>query len=564
MNSFTYLFDLPAYQAHRTPQRVAGGMWRQGIKEEISSEQLADLVNRIAIQFIKDGVRKGDRIVLLTDRYSIRWLATDMAIMAAGAISCPLHHPVKKDELDIILLRLQPVVIIHTSSVEFEDPIGSKHILLDDLISNNNVVQEIEFDQLKKLRTELLPDDIATIVHTSGSSGEPRAVCLSHNNVVSNVMSVLSIVPFVPGTRVMSFLPLSHIFERIVCYVYLACGANIYFLETYRNALWALKDIRPEYFTSVPLILERFVSILEDRIEETFWFTRWAYRSWEKTDRGILSHLGSLIAHQWIIKRWKRSMGGKLKGIVSGAAYLDPKVERLYDRSGIKIRQGYGLTEASPVIAINRFEPGGYARGTVGLPIPGVQVKIADDGEVLVKGPKVMLGYYKDEDATKQAVQDGWLHTGDIGRWEKEDFLVITDRKSNIYKHASGKFIAPARIESILDHHPLVHTAMIIGFQRPYTIALIIPHFDGLKKVCAEKNIHWTAPEYMIHNTLVIQLYRDLLDHLGLQSHERIEKFILLADTWSPENGLLTATYKPRRKEIMRKYAKEIDDLYES
>ena len=564
MNSFTYLFDLPAYQAHRTPQRVAGGMWRQGIKEEISSEQLAELVNRIAIQFIKDGVRKGDRIVLLTDRYSIRWLATDMAIMAAGAISCPLHHPVKKDELDIILLRLQPVVIIHTSSVEIEDPIGSKHILLDDLISNNNVVQEIEFDQLKKLRTELLPDDIATIVHTSGSSGEPRAVCLSHNNVVSNVMSVLSIVPFVPGTRVMSFLPLSHIFERIVCYVYLACGANIYFLETYRNALWALKDIRPEYFTSVPLILERFVSILEDRIEETFWFTRWAYRSWEKTDRGILSHLGSLIAHQWIIKRWKRSMGGKLKGIVSGAAYLDPKVERLYDRSGIKIRQGYGLTEASPVIAINRFEPGGYARGTVGLPIPGVQVKIADDGEVLVKGPNVMLGYYKDEDATKQAVQDGWLHTGDIGRWEKEDFLVITDRKSNIYKHASGKFIAPARIESILDHHPLIHTAMIIGFQRPYTIALIIPHFDGLKKVCAEKNIHWTAPEYMIHNTLVIQLYRDLLDHLGLQSHERIEKFILLADTWSPENGLLTATYKPRRKEIMRKYAKEIDDLYES
>ena len=561
---FTFLFDLPAYQAHRTPQRVAAGMWRQGIKEEISSEQLAELVNRIAIQFIKDGVRKGDRVVLLTERYSIKWLATDMAIMAAGAISCPLHHPVKKDELVIILRRLEPVLIIYTSPVEFEDPIGAKQILLDDLISNNGVVQENDLDKLKKLRSDLLPNDIATIVHTSGSSGEPRAVCLTHSNVVSNVMSVLSIVPFIPGTRVMSFLPLSHIFERIVCYVYLACGANIYFLETYRNALWALKDIRPEYFTSVPLILERFVSILEDRIEETSWFTRWAYRSWEKTDKGILSHLGSLIAHQWIIKRWKKSMGGKLKGIVSGAAYLDPKVERLYDRSGIKIRQGYGLTEASPVIAINRFEPGGYARGTVGLPIPGVQVKIADDGEVLVKGPNVMLGYYKDEQASKQAVQDGWLHTGDIGRWEKEDFLVITDRKSNIYKHASGKFIAPAQIESILDHHPLIHQAMIIGFQRPYTIALIIPHFDGLKKVCEEKNIHWTAPEYMIHNTLVIQLYRDVLDHLGLQSHERIEKFILLADTWSPENGLLTATYKPRRKEIMRKYEKEVGDLYSS
>ncbi|HEY3386630.1 MAG TPA: AMP-binding protein, partial [Saprospiraceae bacterium] len=362
----------------------------------------------------------------------------------------------------------------------------------------------------------------------------------------------------------MSFLPLSHIFERIVCYVYLACGANVYFLESYRNALFALKDIRPEYFTSVPLILERFVSILEDRIEETSWFTRWAYRSWEKTDRGFISHLGSLIAHQWIIKRWKKSMGGRLKGIVSGAAYLDPKTERLYTRSGIKIRQGYGLTEASPVIALNRFDPGSYRKGTVGLPIPGVQVQIAEDGEVLVKGPNVMMGYYKDEAATAKAIVNGWLHTGDIGRWEKDNFLIIADRKSNIYKHASGKFIAPAQIESILVHHPLIHEAIIIGFQRPYTIALIIPHFDGLKKVCEEKNIHWTAPEYMIHNTLVIQLYRDILDHLGLHSHERIEKFILLADSWTPENGMLTATYKPRRGEIIQHYSKEIEELYAS
>ena len=562
MNSFTFLFDLPVYQADRTPQRVAGAMWRQGIKEEISSAQFVILVEGIATELLKRGVKKGDRVILLTDRYSTKWLATDMAIMATGAISCPLHHPVKKAELDIILSRIEPVVIIYTAAVDLSEISGVDKILLDELTALNDTICEEDRLRLQAIREEMNPGDIATIVHTSGSSGEPRAVCLSHHNVVSNVMSVLSIVPFTPGTRVMSFLPLSHIFERIVCYVYIACGANVYFLESYRNALFALKDIRPEYFTSVPLILERFASILEDRIEETSWFTRWAYRSWEKTERGILSHLGSLIAHEWIIKRWKRSMGGKLKGIVSGAAYLDPKVERLYHRSGIKIRQGYGLTEASPVIAINRFEPGGYQRGTVGLPIPGVQVKIAEDGEVLVKGPNVMLGYYKDAEATALSIKDGWLHTGDIGRWEKEDFLVITDRKSNIYKHASGKFIAPAQIESHLNHHPLIHEAMIIGFKRPYTIALIIPHFDGLQKICAEKNIHWTAPEYMIHNTMVIQIYRDLLDHLGLHSHERIEKFILLADTWSPENGLLTATYKPRRKVIEEMYEKEIEEIY--
>ncbi len=562
VNSFTFLFDLPAYQAHRTPQRIAGAMWRQGSKEEITSDQLVNLVQEIALDLIKRDVKKGDRVVILTDRYSIKWLATDMAIMATGAISAPLHHPVREAELDLIIQRIEPKILIHTDAVAVAPYKGINIMLLDDLVSTNQLSTVEEIKRLEEIRSSLLVDDIATIVHTSGSSGEPRAVCLSHRNVVSNVMSVLSLVPFTPGTKVMSFLPLSHIFERIVCYVYIACGANIYFLESYRNALFALKDIRPEYFTSVPLILERFVSVLEDRIEETSWFTRWAYRSWEKTNRGLLSHIGSLIAHQWIIKRWKRSMGGKLKGIVSGAAYLDPKVERLYARSGIKIRQGYGLTEASPVIAINRFEPGGNQRGTVGLPIPGVQVRIADDGEVLVKGPNVMLGYYKDEQATAQAIKDGWLYTGDIGRWEKEDFLVITDRKSNIYKHASGKFIAPAQIESLLVHHPLIHEAMIIGFKRPYTIALIIPHFDGLKKVCAEKNIHWTAPEYMIHNTLVLQMYRDLLDNFGLHSHERIEKFILLSDTWSPENGLLTATYKPRRKVIEEHYAREIEDAF--
>ena len=200
MNSFRFLFDLPAYQAYRTPQRVAGGMWRQGIKEEISSEQLSELVNRIAKQFINDGVKRGDRVVLLTDRYSIKWLATDMAIMAAGAISCPLNHPVRKVVLDIILRRLEPAVIIHTSSVEFEDPFESKHILFEDLISEENTNEESDLQKLKIIRDGLHQDDIATIVHTSGSSGEPRAVCLTHSNIVSNVMSELSIVPFIAGT----------------------------------------------------------------------------------------------------------------------------------------------------------------------------------------------------------------------------------------------------------------------------------------------------------------------------------------------------------------------------
>ena len=564
MNTLQFLFDLPTYQRQKYPKLVAGGHWRQGQITNCSIDELDALVNSIAIWFLKNGIQKNDRVILLTQHFSIEWLAVDMAIMAVGAISVPVHFPQREEDIKLIFDRMEPVLVIHSSSISIQTiSFSKKSISFENLLQNKRAVHESEIQQLTNIRDSLSISDIATIVHTSGSSGEPRAVCLSHQNIMSNVMSVLTIVPFTARTKVMSFLPLSHIFERIVCYVYLASGATIYFLDSYRYAIFALKDIRPDYFTSVPLILERFAAALEDRIEEMGWFTRWAYTSWEKTNRGVLSQIGSVVAHQWIIKRWKRKMGGQLKGIVSGAAYLDPNVERLFDRSGIKIRQGYGLTEASPVVAINRFEPGGHKRGTVGLPLPGVEVKIAADGEVLVKGPNVMVGYYKDEEATRKVIVDGWLHTGDIGYFDQDDFLVITDRKSNIYKHASGKFISPTHIESTLTHQHLIQYAIVIGYHRPYTIALIIPDFEVLKKVCAEKQIHWTAPEYMIHNTLVLQLYRDLLDHLDLQTHERIEKFILLADAWTPENGLLTTTYKPRRKEIEVKYEKQIEELFE-
>ncbi len=540
-------------------------MWRQGIINEMSSVQLVKLVQTIATKLIQQGIKKGDRIIIYTDKYNLEWLATDMAIMSVGAISVPIQLPVRDEELSIILSRIEPTIVIHTSPVSLTSLSYSPlTILLEELVDGNISITEGDVKKLFEIRSSLSQNDIATIVQTSGSSGEPRSVALSHQNIVSNVMSVLTLAPYTSGTRVLSFLPLSHIFQRVVSYVYMACGANIYFLESYRNAIFALKDVRPEYFTSVPLIMERFAAVMEERVEEMSWFTRWAYNSWEKTNRGILSEIGSIIAHQWIIKRWKRHMGGRLKGIVSGAAYLDPKVERLYERSGIKIRQGYGLTEASPIVTLNRFEPGGHRRGTVGQPIPGVEVHIEEDGEILVKGPNVMLGYYKDDEATRKVIRDGWLHTGDVGYWENENFLVITDRKSNIYKHASGKFISPALIESTLTHHPLIQQAMIIGFMKPYTIALIIPDFDALKKVCDEKNIHWTAPEYMVHNTLVLEMYREILDNLGLQSHERIEKFILLSDAWTPENGLLTSSYKLRRKEIEGKYIKEVEEIYKS
>lgn len=493
MNSFQFLFDLPAYQAAKNPNLVVGGHWKQGQITSTSIEEFQKIQNRIAIQIYQAGVKKDDRVILITNRFSLEWLATDMAIMSIASVSCPVHYPQRNEDIQSIIDRLEPSLIIHSSDVEISRFQNTRGIIAFEQLTDKSATIDIsELQALEKIQKAIIPNNIATIVHTSGSSGEPRAVCLSHRNLMSNLMSILSLVPFTVETKVMSFLPLSHIFERMVCYVYLASGASIYFLDSYRYAVYALKDIKPDYFTSVPLILERFAAALEDRIEEMGWFTRWAYSSWENSKKGPLAHIGSMIAQQWIIKRWRHKMGGKLKGIISGAAYLDPKVEKLYERSGIKIRQGYGLTEASPVVAINRFEPGGHRSGTVGLPLPGVQVKIAADGEVLVKGPNVMVGYYNDEAATNQVIIDGWLHTGDIGRWEKEDFLVITDRKSNIYKHASGKFISPAQIESTLDQYFLIHQSMIIGYHRPFNVALIVPDFEKLKEECERKK--FTGP----------------------------------------------------------------------
>lgn len=299
MYSFKFLFDLPGYQHSLHSQSVAGAIWRQGVISKVSSEMLVSMLNSMAMKFIELGIKKGDRIIQFSDKYSIEWLAADMAIMTTGAISVPLQSSMRADELKIIIQNIEPVIIIFITPVDVDSLIYSPILIsLTQFLSFQKTLTGKELKFLETIRFEIDQDDIATIVHTSGSSGEPRAIALSHQNLISNLLPILSLVPFIPGTRVISFLPLSHIFERIGCYVYLASGCNIYFIDSYRYALAALKDIRPDYFTCVPLILERFAAIMEERIEEASWFTRWAYNSWEKTDKGVVSHFGSFIAHQ--------------------------------------------------------------------------------------------------------------------------------------------------------------------------------------------------------------------------------------------------------------------------
>lgn len=561
MSSFEFLFDLPDYQLEHNPQKIAGADWHPDKILTYSSNEFQDWVLKIASHIVNAGIQPGSKIILLSASYSFQWLAADLGIMRAGCISVPVHLPVQDEHWKVILQEMQPSCVLFGEGTILPSSVSHYHI--EQLIKSEKGVPSETLLRLGEIRKKVSADDLATIVYTSGSSGEPRAVMLSHANIVSNVLSLLTLVPYHPGTRVITFLPLSHIFERTVCYVYVASGANIYFIESYRNTLRALQDVRPEYFTTVPMLLERFVAAWEQKIEDASWFTRWAYHSWENKTTGPLAEFGKAIANIWILRRWREKMGGKLKGIICGAAYLDPDTEKIFRKSGILIRQGYGLTEASPVVTINRFEPGGSMTGSVGIPLPGVEVKIAGDGEILVKGPNVMKGYFNRPEETALAIQDDWLHTGDVGHFEKERFLILTDRKSNIYKHASGRFIAPAVIESKLSHQPLIEYAIIIGYKRPYTIAIILPDFWALEAQCKKEKIHWTGPSYMVHNPAVKDIYERVLDQMPFASHEKIEKFILVSDPWTLENGMLSTTLKPRRKMIEEKYAKEIGELYE-
>lgn len=561
MDSFSYLFDLPDFQLKRYPQKISGGLWQPEKTIHYSSFELQQWVLKISAFIVEQQILPGSRIILLSRSYSLQWLAADLGIMRAGCITVPVHIPVQTETWELILREIEPACIL---VVEGNPPTQDLlHHVVKEIINQNNEISPDSLLRIGEIRKNIAPADIATIVYTSGSSGEPRAVMLSHANIVSNVLAMLTLVPFLPGTRVLSYLPLSHIFERTVCYVYIASGASIFFIESYRNILPALHGVKPEYFTTVPMLLERFVAAWEERLEEANWFTRWAYKSWEEKTPGLFGFVGRTLADLWILRNWRKKMGGKLKGIVCGAAYLDPETEKIYRKSGVVIRQGYGLTEASPVVSINRFEPGGNMRGSVGIPLPGVDVRIADDGEILVKGPNVMKGYFKRPEESAQVLQDGWLHTGDVGYFEKGRFLFITDRKSNIYKHSSGRFIAPAVIEARLTQHPLVEHAIIIGFKRPYTIAVIVPDFWALEAHCKKEKIHWTGPAYMIYNPAVREFYEKIISRIPTAPHEKIEKFILVAEPWTIENGLLSTTLKPRRKVVEQKYQKEIEDLYE-
>lgn len=589
---FTRLFDILDCQMERFPQKVAfagreGGIWRKWSTSELIAGR-----DQLSAGLLAQGLRPGDRIGVLAHCGSPKWIVADAAMLQLGMVPVPVHATARPDEIAHIF-RDAGLRAFFVSNADMLEKLRRADVAPEHLFSFEPLPGALHWDtlcrqpdaeqaeQIRQARDAVSDTDLATLLYTSGTTGAPKGVMLSHANIVGNVKSVLAIVPVGPEVTAVSFLPLSHIFERMVTYVYQAAGTPVWFVESLELLPETLREVRPHFFTAVPRVLERtYERLLERRKAAGFLGKKildWALALGERYpfagahDMPWGYRIKLLAADMLVYRRWRRAMGGRLRGIAVGAAALQPRLGRLFSAAGVDVREGYGLTETSPVVAFNRFEPGGVHFGTVGIPAPGVDVRIAEpdaqgEGEIEVRGPNVMRGYWNLPDETAaRFTPDGWLKTGDMGRFEFKRFLRVTGRISEIFKTTTGKFVAPAYVERQLLRSPFVDQCMALGLNQPFVAALIVPNFARLEVWCREKNVHWTAPEFMVLNPKVEKLFRQEIERINaghLGPVEQVQGFQLLSGPWTAENGLLTPTLKLRRKAIEAQFEKEVSALF--
>ena len=591
---FRRLFDILPYQQARYPQKIALSA-RQGISwKHYSTEACLAEINRVSAGLLDLGVKKGEKIGIMTYMGSPQWNFLDIGMQQIGVIVVPIHASIGTKDLAYILKEaaIKYCIVANRElynkvrSIKTEVPLLQTIYTLEQLpdapywetLCKEPTAKHYEIFQTYK--AAIHEDDLATIIYTSGTTGDPKGVMLSHKNMVSNIKSIIALVPINYTKKAISFLPMSHVFERMVAYTYMAAGTSIYYASKREDLGELMREVHPHFFSAVPRFLEKaYEQIIERSTEKGKMakrIARWAIRLGKRykgsKKMNMLYWLKHLIADVLVYRIWRKSIGGKVEGIMVGAAALNPELGRLFSAAGLEVREGYGLTETSPVVSFNRFEPGGVRFGTVGIPVPGVEVRIdaeegeeGEEGEILVKGPNVMMGYYEKEDATKAVLLDsGWLRTGDVGKIIHKHFLQITDRKKDIFKTSSGKYVAPQRVEHQLRNSPYIEQVMVIGYNRPFVSALVVPCFPILKQWCEENNVHWTGPQFMVLNPKVVQFMDQQIEKMNeeLLKHEQIKKIHLLHQEWSEEEGELTPTLKLKREIVQEHFQKEIEQMY--
>jgi long-chain acyl-CoA synthetase len=556
-----------------------------------STTEVADTIQKLSAGLFRLGISGEDRTVEGMDKVAIvsknrpEWIMLDLAVQRTGAVLAPIYPTISVGELEFILNDSKAKVIFVNDEDLFHKVLSIKERVpaLKEIFTFEHVVnarhwKELlvsptaeEAAKLTQIREQIADTDLATVIYTSGTTGTPKGVMLSHRNIVSNVISCSPCLPQ-GKIRALSFLPLNHIYERMLTYVYLFNGSSIYYAESMDTIGDNLKEVKPQMFVTVPRLLEKvYERIMHKGGELTgvkkklfFWAHDLAARYEINQSMGAWYNLQLALANKLIFSKWRQALGNNIECIASGGAACQVRLIRIFTAAGIPILEGYGLTETSPVISVNRLQIEDRHFGTVGPVIPGVEVKIAEDGEILAKGPNVMMGYYKRPDLTAEAITDGWFHTGDIGEFRDGRYLKITDRKKELFKTSGGKYVAPLAIESKLTESPYVEQIMIVGAEKKFVGALIVPAFARLKEWAGQHGVTTGSNEEMVHDPKVIAFYKEVVESYNKYfSHtEQVKRFELLPAEWTVNTGEMTPKLSLRRKVVMEKYKSAIEKIY--
>lgn len=585
------LFDAVEHQLKNFPKSDMLNAKENGQWRAYATPDVAAIANQLSAGLLAKGVsgnhftpESSDKIAIISNNRP-EWIFTDLAVQQIGAILIPMYPTTSAQELEYILNESEAKYVFVSSEellhkiqslssnflkgiYTFDKMEGATHYS-DLLDSSESLLQQV--DAIKK---QIPNTHVATIIYTSGTTGTPKGVMLSHSNIVSNVFFSKASFPFPdqPQTKVLSFLPLNHIFEKMVTYIYLFSGISIYYAESLETIADNLRDVKPDGFTTVPRLLEKVYEKIMAKGNELngikkllfTWSVALGLKYDNRTPPGGLYSLKLNIARKLVFSKWREALGGNISFIITGGAAASEKLLRIFNAAGIPIYEGYGPTENSPVICVNRKQNNETFFGTVGPPIDGIEVKLAADSEILVRGASVMLGYYKHPELTAEVIKDGWLHTGDIGTIIEDRFYKITDRKKELFKTSGGKYVAPQPIENKMKESKFIEQIIVLGSERKFVSALIIPSFAAVREWMKENNMADMSNDEMVTNQKVHDLFRSVIDHHNINFNhvEQIKKFALLPTEWSVDGGEMTPKMSLKRKVIMEKYKNSIEDIY--
>ncbi|MCK9400566.1 MAG: long-chain fatty acid--CoA ligase [Bacteroidales bacterium] len=583
----TRLFDLlPYYKNSFKPKDDVLAGKEGGIWVKYSIDQYIEAATNISYGLLYLGIKPGDKIATISNNRP-EWNFLDMGILQIGAVHVPIYPTISESDYKYILAHSE-VKFVFISGKEIMRKI--EHILLEipaiqgiftfKPIDGVKLLDELielgrsnpQPDKVELLKAAITPKDLATLIYTSGTTGFPKGVMLTHQNILSNVMGVKHIFPVDESCKGISYLPLCHVYERMDIYTYHYLGMSIYYAENMGTIADNIREVKPEIFTTVPRLLEKVYDKIIAKGSQLKGFKKgvffWAVtlaNHYELEGKSWLYLAQLRLADRLVFTKWREALGGNVRVIVSGGAALQPRLAKIFTAAGIPILEGYGLTETSPVIAVNTLEKGGRMFGTVGKPLSNVDVKIATDGEILAKGSNIMMGYFKDAEMTSQAIEpDGWFHTGDVGKLEPEGHLRITGRKKEIFKTSLGKYISPQLLENKFKESHFIDGIIILGENQKYAAALVVPDFNHLRSWCEHKSIEYSSDKEMIKNPIVKKRFRKEIGHFNkfFGNTEQIQNFELIDHEWSLETGELTANLKLKRSYILDKYKEEVERLF--